>query len=652
MLIFDQLKKDDPHLRMITWWVLAGMATLLTGLWYVQIVSHKHFSQNQKTQSFRTVRIPAIRGKILDREGQPLAENHPSYNLGLYLEELRPLFKAGWRESRPKGKLSRQQRLELEAQVRYNVVSNVVGTVAAALQLPVTVEPQKFHRHYTNQLALPLPLLSITGAVQLARYHEQASNPPGVDLEVQPYRFYARKSTAAHVVGFLVSDNSSSREEDAFFNFRLPDYRGLLGIEGVFDQELRGKAGVKSVLVNNLGYRQSETIWTPAEPGHNVILTLDLDLQHAAEKALQSVGLGVRGAVVVMDPNSGDLLALCSAPSFDPNAFVPRISHADWQRLVDEDLKPQRNRATQENYAPGSIFKIVTGLACLEAGLDPAEKIFNPPSPTRVGRGHIQIGKRIIQDTAAYGEYDFKRAFIKSSNTYFISNVLRYDALESVIRLGQRLQLGQKAGLPTRQDSPGKFPTSRRVRSDWYVGDTANLAIGQGQIAVTPIQMAVMTSAIANGGKVLWPRLVARIDPQDPTIGQSTTIFPQGRVRAELGVSPRSLRIVREAMLADVEDQEEGSGKLAAVPGLRIGGKTGTAEVTEGTRVVDHIVWFVSYAPVEQPKYVVVVMVESGASGAATCAPVARRVYEAILQKQMRSRDLTLAGRAREELRP
>src|SRR5688572_32588809 len=123
MLIFDQLKKDDRHLRMITWWVLAGMTTLLGGLWYVQVVSHKHFAQNQKTQSFRTVRIPAIRGKILDREGQSLAENQPSYNLGLYLEELRPLFKAGWRESRSKVKLSRQQWLELEAQVRYNVVS-------------------------------------------------------------------------------------------------------------------------------------------------------------------------------------------------------------------------------------------------------------------------------------------------------------------------------------------------------------------------------------------------------------------------------------------------------------------------------------------------------------------------------------------------
>lgn len=649
MLIFDQLKRDDPRLRVLTWCVLSGIAVLLAGLWYVQVVSHRFYSENQKTQSFRTVRIPAIRGKILDREGRALADNEPSYNVGLYLEELRGLFKEEWRRCRPKERLPRAKSAALEAQVRYRVVSNVVQALGAALQQPMAVDEKKFHQHYTNQLALPFRVLTVSNAQQIARFHEQAINPRGTDLEVQPLRKYPYGSAAGHVVGFLMFDNSSAQDEDAFFNFRLPDYRGALGIEGVFDAQLRGKAGAKSVLVNNLGYRQSETIWTPAEPGRNVVLTIDVDLQKEAEKALRKAALLVRGAVVVMDPNNGDILATVSLPGYDPNAFIPRLTHADARQLAGEFYKPQRNRATQENYAPGSILKIVTALACLDSGLNPEEKLVNPPSPTRIGRGCIQVGKRIIHDLAAPGEYDFRRAFIKSSNTYFISNALSHHALENMVRLGQRLHLGERAGVPTRQDSGGAFPSARRIRSHWHDGDTANLAIGQGEVAVTPLQMAVMTSAVANGGKVFWPRLVARVEPQDAALGQAAVNYAPGRLRDELGASPRSLQIVREAMLADVEGAE-GTGKEAAVAGLRIGGKTGTAEVTEGTKVVDQITWFVSYAPVEKPRYVVVVMVESGASGGSTCAPVAHDVYTAIQKLEPRgaSNSLTLAGRQAE----
>jgi penicillin-binding protein 2 len=631
MLIFDQIKKDDPHLKVLTWCVLTGMTILLAGLWYVQVVSHRHYAANQRNQSFRTVRIPAIRGKILDREGRPLADNEPKYSIGLYIEELRSRFKEEWRRTRPKGRIPRSVQVTLEAQARYSVVSNVVQTLANALREPVLLDEPKFHKHYTNQLALPFPICTVSNAQQVARFHEQPANPPGVDLDVQPVRKYPYNTAASHLIGYLVFDNSSAQDEDAFFNFRLPDYRGVVGIEGVFDLELRGKAGVKSVLVNNLGYRQSETIWSPAEPGRNVMLTLDVELQRQVEKALRnSSPLVVRGAIVVMDPNNGDILALASNPTFNPNAFIPRLLQSDAQELNDEFLKPQRNRATQENYAPGSIFKIVTALTCLEAGLDPQEIIVTDPSPTRVGRGCIFVGKRPIHDTAPPGEYDFHRAFIKSSNAYFISNALRYNALEQMVALGQRLGLGERAGLPTRQDSSGNFPSLRRIQSHWYDGDTANLAIGQGEVAVTPLQMAVMTSAIANGGRIFWPRLVARVEPQDPSVGPPGVNYPPARLRAQLGVSERSLNILCEAMLADVEGPDGTGREAGGLPGLRISGKTGTAEVTQGLKVVDQIVWFVSYAPVEQPKYVVVVMVESGESGGKTCAPIAREVYKAI----------------------
>jgi penicillin-binding protein 2 len=624
MLFFDQLKKSDPALRTLAWCAFAGIAILLSGLWYVQVVSYREHVENQKAQSYRTVRIPAIRGKILDINGQPLAENRPTYNVNLYLDELRVLFKAEWRRSAPKTRLKRAERQALEAQTRYRVVSNIVQHLSTVMQQPLYLDPEGFAKHYRDQLALPLPIMTNLSPAQIARFQEQPSTLPGLDLDIQPTRFYPRTQTAAHIVGFLRRDDSSMKDEDAFFNFRLPDFKGQLGIEGAFDQILRGKAGVKSVLVNNLGYRQSETIWAPADPGKNVVLTIDLNLQHAAEKALASAQPDVRGAAVVMDPNNGDILALVSLPSYDPNLFIPRISRPHWDMLMDEDLKPTRNRATQENYAPGSIFKIVTGLACLEAGLDPNAKIYNS--------GRIFIGRRPIVDLAEPGEYNFRRGFIRSSNTYFITNGLKA-GIESIVQMGQRLHLGERVQLPTWQDNGGIFPSMRRVKKGWVDGETANICIGQGEISVTPLQMAIMISAIANGGKVLWPRLVARLDPQDILSGEQPTIFPQGRVRDNLGVSARTLRLVREAMLADVEDKDEGTGRLAAVPGLRICAKTGTAQITDArNNVIDWTTWIASYAPFENPRYVVIVMVESGKSGGLTCAPVAQKIYQAIQQ--------------------
>lgn len=629
MLIFDQLKKNDPQLRTLTWSVLVGMAILLAGLWYVQVISYRRHSENQKAQSFRTVRIPAIRGKILDRNKTPLAENQASYNVSLYLDELRQQFKEEWRRTRPAARLKRSERLVLEAQSRYRVVSNIIERLSASLQLPLDLPFSAFMRHYTNQLALPLPVMADLNPVQVARFEELSNNPPGLDLEIQPYRVYPHRSTAAHLIGFLTKDNSSAEGEEAFFNFRLPDYRGRVGIEGEYDQKLRGKAGMKSVLVNSLGYRQSENIWTPAEPGKNVILTIDLAIQQAAEAALQAAGSGVRGAVVVLDPRNGDLLALASAPSFDPNSFIPGIGREEYEKLTDPKLRPQINRAIQENYAPGSIFKIVVGLACLEAGLNTNEVISNP--------GYIYVGRRSINDLAKPGEYNFRRAFLKSSNTYFITNGLKAGA-DNILRLGERLHLGELTGLPTGQEVPGFLPKPKNGRGAWFDGETANFCIGQGSIDVTPLQMAIMTAAIANGGKVLWPRLVDRIEPQDSNTGEGVVTNAHTRIRNDLGVNPRNLEIIREAMLADVEDRE-GTGRAAAVPGMRICGKTGTAQVTNSrNQVVDHITWFVSFAPYENPRYVVVAMVESGLSGGGTCGPIAQKIYRALQIEEGRSR--------------
>jgi penicillin-binding protein 2 len=671
MLIVDELKKNDPQLRLVAVVLAAGLGILLAGLWWVQVVTAHEYESHLETQAYRTVRIPAVRGKILDREGRVLAENRPRYNLSLYLDDLHKPFDDAYAELFKQARDVRKQTIaaqekklgrsltkderkqftfttaqlqQLHAEARLNVASRLVEQVGAQLGQPLTLDAAKFERAYQTRLALPFTILPNLDESQIARFEEGFTNGLGANLDLQALRMYPAGATAAQLLGYLRSDDSSQAGEDADFNYRLPDYRGVVGVEGRCDAELRGRAGSESMLVNNLGYRQSENILDPPEPGCNVVLTIDLDLQRTAEESLvRNRGADVRGAVVVMDVNSGDVLAMVSSPAFDPNDFAQGISQDKWQKI--QDLTAEKNRATYENYAPGSIFKTVVALAALDNGLNPAEIYRVEPNPENSAKGIIYVGRRRIKDTAPPGDYNFKRAFIHSSNSYFINAGLTHAGIENIIRIGKEFHLGERTGLFARQETGGDFPDEDRIRSGWSDGDTANVCIGQGEVAVTPIQMAVMVSAIANGGKILWPRLVDRIEPQDPASGEAATNFPSGQVRSVLDVHPRSLQILRDAMLADVESSE-GTGQKAAVAGLNIAAKTGTAEVQDAhNHDIGQNFWFASYAPYEHPKYAVVVMVEGGlhGSGGLDCAPIAHDIYEEILKKENAAATKSLA---------
>ena len=661
MLIFDQLKKSDPQLRLLALLMTVGLGILLAGVWWVQVVSAREFQSRLETQSYRSVRIPPVRGRILDRNGIALADNRPSFDASLYLEEMRLAFKdtytnrlvqlrrqlaaaraeaerkAGRRLTKAEAKaftVTYQIKNEVGRQARYEVVTNIVAGLAGHLDQPLALSQTNFEGHYSQRLVLPLPLSESLDPTNLARFMESPAAPVGLDLDVQPTRHYPYGSLAAHLLGQLRRDVTPAEGEDSFLNYPLPVYRGTVGIEGAVDKQLRGRAGSKAVLVNNLGYRQSEFVWTPAIPGDNVRLTLDARIQQAAERALAKVGPSVRGAVVVMDPRNGDLLALVSAPAYDPSLFLRPITPTNWARLSDPELRPQINRALQENYAPGSIFKIIIGLAMLQHGISPHEKITVPADPARPGRGCIYVGRRKIEDLAPPGEYDFRRGFLKSSNHYFITNGLKTGP-HNIVLLAQRFHLGERSDIPTGQEVPGILPNLERVTRGWIDGDTANLCIGQGGLSVTPLQMATMTAAIANGGTIHWPRLVMSIEPQDSFETEPRKTFPAGRVRDRLPISPVHLKTVREAMLADTVDSE-GTGhgaffKAGKAVNFSVGGKTGTAQVTDQhNRVVDHIAWFVSFAPVESPRYVVVTMIEGGTSGGGMAAPVCRDIYQAI----------------------
>jgi len=313
MLIFDQLKKNDPQLRAVALLFLCGLGVLAAGLWWVQIVSAREYQAHLEKQSFRTVRIPAVRGKVLDRNGLILAENRPAYNISLYLEELRKDFDAAYLQdvARARGELKRQmdgqqrrfarklksqekkafllsakEKSLLRQRARYEVASNVVAQISQRLGQPLSLDATNFQRHYEARLALPLPIATNITPAQIAIFSEQCAGANGVDLEMQSTRFYPFTNIAAHIIGWLRRDDDSVEGEEAFFSYRLPDYRGELGVEFGYDKYLRGKAGVKSVVVNNVGYRQAENVWQQGEAGANVVLTIDLPLQRRAERGV------------------------------------------------------------------------------------------------------------------------------------------------------------------------------------------------------------------------------------------------------------------------------------------------------------------------------------------------------------------------------
>ena len=677
MLVFDQLNKADRHLRVLSWGLAAGLCVLLAGVWWVQVVRSRRYVEDQRSQSYRTVRVPAPRGKIFDRNGTVLADNRPSYNVSLYLEapawrervqQQYREFEATARQSavvprKPSmgekflswfgyepaltqtRRLTLAERTKLGRAARYAVTSNIVWELGSALGQPLIVDETVFHKHYSNSLALPLPILPNLDSIQVARLQERALSLPGIEMDIQPLRIYPHTNLAAHLLGYLVQFKESAEDELSFYNYRLPDYRGLDGIEASFDAELRGKAGAKSVLVNNLGYRQGETVLSPIEAGKNVTLTIDADIQRAAERALkeaQAKQNPVRGAIAVMDVRTGEIIAMASSPTHDPNAWIPKMSweHYLSNNYTNEDIAPLRNRAINGNYHPGSIFKTVVALAGLESGLiDPAKEYRS--------LGYFMLGRRQIDDTAGPGDFNFKRAFKKSSNPYFIEYALKMGR-DPIVAIGERLHFGERTGISLPYETPGILPTREYIRKNmggWHEGETANIAIGQGKVDVTPLQMAVATAAVANGGRVLAPQIVLSVLPQDGLVDPRSRNVIHPRVRDQLPVSKRTLEIIQAAMLADTEEAE-GTGAAARVEGYRIGGKTGTAQVFNKFNKLDHYtVWFASYAPFEDPRYTVVVMVDYGISGSISCAPAAKKIYE-----RLKYRDQRLPGSRRDSV--
>jgi penicillin-binding protein 2 len=593
---------------LLLWLAMFGLfGALVFRLWNLQVAQGTEYQRRLAKQSLRSVRVPGIRGRILDRNGGRLADNRPSYCVSLYVEELR----------RP-GSVQR-------------TVDNVMDTldrIAETMDRPRQLQAQEVRLHMNRRTPLPLVAWKDLNEVAVARFMEHASEFPGAALTVEPVRVYPEGKSGCHLLGYVgradvaALPDAGNGEAPEKYHYYLPEMAGKSGIEKRLDGVLRANAGGKlEIQVDVAGFKFDEVSSRAPGKGSDVVLALDTRIQRAAEAALA----GQRGAVVVVDPRNGDVLALASAPGFDPNDFVPSVPAAIWNRLLKDETRPLYNRATGGEYAPGSTFKPVTLLAALQSGKVSADTRFSCPGYFELGSARFRCWQHW-----GHGTIDLQAAIRYSCNVYLFHSALACGP-EAIQGMARAFGFGRKTGISLDFERPGLVPDDawkHTARHDsWRDGDTCNLAIGQGALLVTPLQLAMYASTLANGGTLWQPRLVRQIVPVD---GAAQEIAP---VQAANGPKweARHIRVVRNGM-RDAVNQPDGSGKRAAMPHVVVAAKTGTAEY--GIKGAGRkMTWMIAFAPFEAPRYALALLVEDGISGGTTAAPRVKQLLTQVFSE-------------------
>jgi len=408
------------------------------------------------------------------------------------------------------------------------------------------------------------------------------------------------------------------------FNFYAPDMEGKAQVELYLNDQLKGEPGVRTLQRNVKGIIEGEVARREPVQGNNVFLTLDARIQYITEQALRAVG---RGAAVVIDPNTGDILAMASVPSYDPNVFIPSIAAKDWAVLTKDETNPLLNRAISA-YAPGSTYKIPIGLAGLRAGV--GNRTFHCSGGVTYGSKYMKCW--IADKGGSHGTLGLSEAIKVSCNAFFyqFGNAA---GIDQIVATGNMLGLGQKSGVPLSGEAPGVLPGPEWLaqinpRARWSSGLTANTAIGQGDVLATPLQMAALAGAVANGGTVYYPRLIDRVVAQDGTVISQEPARVRANLVDDVGLTKDQIETVRRGMWK-VVNEGGGTAGRARIKGWEVAGKTGTAQFSR-SGVKDNHTWFVSFAPYNDPKYVVVVFVQGAKSGGGVSAPIAAKILEDI----------------------
>jgi penicillin-binding protein 2 len=607
-------------------WAIAFVFVFLAGsFWFVQGVQAEKYRNLSESNALRELVIPAKRGLIYDREGRKiLADNQPAYSLSLDRLILRPIVKA---DPGHRGRL--------------------VTFLSTVLAVPPSEIEARFEKSKAVAIAHPYTLAEDLSMPQVAAVQAQSVSFPELNVEPVQRRNYPYATMAAHVMGFIgeVSDKELGKRKD----LRQGDLIGKRGVELLYDEYLRGKDGAQYWEYDSHGRRLAEFRGARKEPvpGDNVYTTVDFDLQRRAEQYF--IENEFVGSVVALDPRNGEVLAMVSSPAYNPNTYSKRFTPEVWKTIVSNPFKIEINRAIQGLYSPGSVFKTVMATAGL------SEHAIEPGTSFYCGGSAMFFGRRFrCYNKNGHGDVSTANAIKVSCDIFFYNTGARL-GINNIAKYAHSLGFGEASHIDLDGEKTGIVPSTdwaeKKQHRKWYPSETISVAIGQGPLIVTPLQVANMMAAIANGGKVYQPHVVRYIDRVQPD-GSLKRFQVEPRVLHEVRLSPAALETVKTG-LWKVVNEEGGTGSNARVTGLDISGKTGTVQViaqhgwvkTEGLpfRSKDHA-WFASFAKKEQPEMVVVVFVEHGGHGGVDAAPLAKLLYESRFQQQIESANLDLTN--------
>jgi penicillin-binding protein 2 len=580
--------------------VLVMFAVIFFRLWYLQVLSGDDYRRTARDNRVRSVKVQAPRGEIVDRHGQALVENRHSLSIKLTPDRM-------------------PESLE-ERRVVYRRLAKLLRLNAGRLERRVEGE--------LRELPFSKPTIKQDIPWELVAYVlERQERFPGVEPEREALREYPHGAVGAHLFGQVGEVTEDQLKDERYNGLRMGDRVGQAGIESEYDRYLRGRNGAAKVEVDARGNLTDTLDRKEPVQGSRLRLSLDLDVQRVAQEAL-AAGTG-KGAFAVMNANNGEVLALGSQPSFDPNVFTKPLSEKKLRQLTSKELgEPLLNRATQAGYPTGSTFKLVTAVGALESGhITPTTPLSDPGSLTVGGVTFENAGK------VAHGVLALPQALTVSSDVFFYQ--LGRDMNEKGMPLqawARRLGIGRRTGIDLPAEEPGRLPTpawrNRWYEQDltdrqWSVGDNINLSVGQGDLQSNPLQMSVAYAAVANGGRVVTPHLGKRIEDADGRVLQELP----GRARRRVDIEPEH----RSAILQGLRSAASAPGGTSAdvfkgFP-IPVAGKTGTAE--KGMGRPDQS-WYIALAPYPNPRYVVAVTDEQGGFGAETAAPAARRILAAL----------------------
>jgi penicillin-binding protein 2 len=613
--------------------MLLGLGAIVLRLWWVQVARGELWAARVQSSSEATVRIPSIRGEIRDRNGVPLVQNRASYEVDFYLPEMVKGYRQRYGrppETQYRATISGMPKDMKEPDI-VRIVNDGIVPRLEDLDLARDYNARQLQRHYRNNTEVPYSYIKDIDFPTMAKFSEHDVGLPGVEIAIKPVRSYVYGALASHLLGYVGAPDDTNQEEARKYTFYQSDVEGKSNVEKSMDEYLRGEPGVRVLRRNAKGVIDGVVREEAPKQGANVFLTIDARIQSIADEALRVVG---RGAAVVVDPNNGNVLAMASVPSFDPNTFIPSIKAKDWKILRNDPAHPLINRAVSA-FPPGSTFKIVTALAGVRKGL--AKTKFTCTGGVSYGDHYFQCW--INEKGGAHGTLGVSDAIKVSCNAFFYQygNAAGIDAIDET---GDQLGLGKPTGIEVTGESSGVLPGPEWMRishpnEKWSSAYTANVSIGQGYDLATPLQMAMAYSTIANGGISYYPRLVDRVLNQDgtPVLDDEGKIaIPQTpRLHADFrqSLTPDEIELIRRGFWK-VVNEEGGTGHAAQMKDVQVAGKTGTAQAMLNGKK-DTVSWFCCFAPYDHPRYTVVVMVQGGEHGGSVAAPIASRILQRTL---------------------